>query len=345
MVRLDLDGIVLWVSPSLPSLLGWQPQEWLGRRGSEFLDHGGGCPGYQDSRPRLLAGESLICRDRIRARDGSLHWLESYVTPYRDFQGAISGMVLSCRLIDEQVAAQEALVRKGEELKQKLRTSLSAASIAHEIKKPLSLLLLHSEQAQRQIEIADGAPKPLSELVGLIQQEARTVVSTIERMNALLRSVPTEPEPLDLGTVVRSSLLYQRPQLQRLGIDPETAGLEQPWPIRGDGGQLQIALNNLIENAFDALGDPPAPGARLRLSLQRQEQEVELAVEDSGPGFSKLTLEQQPLRTTKPQGTGLGLYLVEQICSNHGGRLELGRSPLGGAAVRIRLPLDRLPTA
>jgi signal transduction histidine kinase len=254
-------------------------------------------------------------------------------------------MVLSCRLIDEQVAAQEALVRKGEELKQKLRTSLSAASIAHEIKKPLSLLLLHSEQAQRQIEIADGAPKPLSELVGLIQQEARTVVSTIERMNALLRSVPTEPEPLDLGTVVRSSLLYQRPQLQRLGIDPETAGLEQPWPIRGDGGQLQIALNNLIENAFDALGDPPAPGARLRLSLQRQEQEVELAVEDSGPGFSKLTLEQQPLRTTKPQGTGLGLYLVEQICSNHGGRLELGRSPLGGAAVRIRLPLDRLPTA
>jgi PAS domain S-box-containing protein len=344
-VRLDLDGVIRWVSPSLPSLLGWQPQEWLGRRGSKFLDHGGTCPGYQESRQRLLVGESMVCHDRIRARDGSLHWLESYITPYRNLKGAIQGMVLACRLIDEQVAAREALVRKGEELKQKLRTSLSAAAIAHEIKKPLSLLLLHSEMAQRQIEIADGAPKPLEMLVGQIQQEARTVVSTIERMNALLRSVPTEPQGLDLGTVVRSSLLYQRPQLQRRGIEVETAGLDAPCPIHGDGGQLQIALNNLIENAFEALGDPPPPGSRLRLSLQQQEYEVLLAVEDSGPGFSDLALEQLPLRTTKPQGTGLGLYLVEQICSNHGGLLEVGRSSLGGASVRMHLPLDRVPPA
>ena len=70
-----------------------------------------------------------------------------------------------------------------------------------------------------------------------------------------------------------------------------------------------------------------------------------LAVEDSGPGFSDLALEQLPLHTTKPQGTGLGLYLVEQICSNHGGRLEVGRSSLGGASVRMHLRLDRVPPA
>ena len=52
--------------------------------------------------------------------------------------------MVSSRLIDDLVAAQEALVRKGEELRHKLRTSLAAAAIAHEIKKPLSLLLLQS---------------------------------------------------------------------------------------------------------------------------------------------------------------------------------------------------------
>ena len=55
-VRLDLDGIVRWVSPSLPSLLGWEPRDWLGRRGSDFLEHRGRCAGYQESRTRLLAG-------------------------------------------------------------------------------------------------------------------------------------------------------------------------------------------------------------------------------------------------------------------------------------------------
>ena len=143
-VRLDLDGIVRWVSPSLPSLLGWEPRDWLGRRGSDFLEHRGRCAGYQESRTRLLAGERLVCQERIRARDGSLHWAESHVSPYLGGDGAIQGLVVSSRLIDDRVAAQEALVRKGEELRHKLRTSLAAAAIAHEIKKPLSLLLLQS---------------------------------------------------------------------------------------------------------------------------------------------------------------------------------------------------------
>ncbi len=115
--------------------------------------------------------------------------------------------MLSCRLIDDRRAAQEALERKGEELERKLHTSLAAAAIAHEIKKPLSLLLLHSRLAQRQLAETSAPPAALASLIPTIEQNARTVVDTIERMNALLRCVPTEPVPLDLGSVVRSTLL------------------------------------------------------------------------------------------------------------------------------------------
>lgn len=339
-VRLDLEGIIRWVSPSLPSLLGWEAREWLGRNGSEFLEHRGLCPGYRESRSRLLGGEWLVCQERIRAQDGSLHWVESHVSPYLDAGGAIKGLVLSCRLIDDRVAAQEALVHKGEELQRKLRTSLAAAAIAHEIKKPLSLLLLHSELAQQQLDGAGTYPGPLAELIPSIRREARTVVTTIERMSALLRSMPTESVRLDLGSVVRSALLYQRPRLEGRGIRLDTAGIEGIWPVWGDGGQLQIALNNLIDNAIEALAGTSSPGSRLRVSLERVKQDVQLTVEDDGPGFAALAPEDVLLRSTKCDGTGLGLYVAEQMAGLHGGRLELGRSSLGGAAVRLRLPLE-----
>ncbi|KEF43403.1 MAG: hypothetical protein ER33_01275 [Cyanobium sp. CACIAM 14] len=344
-VRLDLDGIIRWVSPSLNTLLGWQPGQWLGRCGTEFLEHGGLCPGYRDSRQRLMAGEMLVCQDRIRARDGSLHWLESHISPYRGNDGTIRGMVLSCRLIDDRVEAQNALVHKGEELRRKLRTSLAAAAIAHEIKKPLSLLLMNCELAQQQLAGAGASNGPLDQLIPSIRREARTVVSTIERMNALLRSVPTETRRLDLGSVVRSALLYQRPRLESRGIRLETAGLDAHWPVQGDGGQLQIAFNNLIDNAIDALGEAARPEGRLRVSLERVEHDVQLAVDDNGPGFPALSSEQLLLRTTKSKGTGLGLYVVEQIASLHEGRLDLGRSALGGASARLLLPLAASPPA
>ncbi|MCS5700042.1 PAS domain S-box protein [Cyanobium sp. FGCU-52] len=338
-VRLDLDGIIRWVSPSLPALLGWQPQQWLGRRGTDFLEHGGACPGYQQARPRLLAGERVVCEERIRTADGSLRWLESYVTPHIGRSGAVEGLVLACRLIDERRAAQEALERKSEELRRKLRTSLAAAAIAHEIKKPLSLLLLHSRLVQRQLADATAPPAALATLIPAIEQNARTVVETIERMNALLRSVPTEPVRLDLGSVVRSTLLYQRPRLERRGIRLETAALEAEWLVQGDGTQLQIALNNLIDNAIEAMAEVPAGQARLRLSLERVDQQVQLSVDDNGPGLPSPSSEQLLLRTSKPTGTGMGLFVVEQILANLGGNLELGRSSLGGASVRLRLPL------
>ncbi len=344
-VRLDLEGIIRWVSPSLTTLLGWQSSEWLGRVGAEFLEHRGRCAGYQDSHARLLAGERLVCQERIHARDGSLHWLESHITTYRGSDETIQGLVLSCRLIDDRMAAQEALEHKGEELRRKLSSSLAAAAISHEIKKPLSLLLLHTELAQQQLAELGAPAGHLAEVITLIRQEARTVVTTIERMGALLRSMPTDMVRLDLGSVVRSALLYQRPRLSSRGIQLDTAGLEQGWLVWGEGGQLQIALNNLIDNAKDALGEQPIPGARVRVSLERVGQEVQLAVEDNGPGFTALAPEELLLRSSRSDGTGLGLFVVEKIAGIHGGRLELGSSALGGAAARLRLPLDRTEAA
>ncbi len=66
-----------------------------------------------------------------------------------------------------------------------------------------------------------------------------------------------------------------------------------------------------------------------------------IVVGDSGPGMTDDQISRLPFETTKPQGTGLGLYLVRTCIDNHGGSMSVGRSPLGGAEIRLRLPLRR----
>ena len=108
--RLDAEGRVLWVSPSLTAALGWHPSEWVGRLGTDFLPHRGQTEQFIDNTRRLRDGEGGVrARDQVRARDGSIHWVETQAGPFRNASGAIDGVVASFRLIDQQVAIERQL--------------------------------------------------------------------------------------------------------------------------------------------------------------------------------------------------------------------------------------------
>lgn len=224
-------------------------------------------------------------------------------------------------------------------LEQKLRTSLTAAAVAHEINQPLSAILLQANLARDRLQ-AGGDPAALAELLDAQVQDAGRVVRVMEKMRSLLRNVQTEPQPVDLSNVIESALLYKRRQLQDSGIRLCCEGLESPCPIAGDSDQLQVAVSNLLRNAREALETMPREQRQLRLCLQAGEEGVVLTVADSGPGFDPQVLASLPLATTKPDGTGLGLFVVQTTVENHGGRLQFGRcGRLGGAEVRLELPL------
>lgn len=111
-MQLANDGIIRWVSPSLTAMLGWQPAEWIGRPGMEFLEHRGDTETYQANMEALQAGRSVVARDRVRARSGTWHWVETHACPFRTASGAIDGLVAFFRTIDAEVEAEEALARQ-----------------------------------------------------------------------------------------------------------------------------------------------------------------------------------------------------------------------------------------
>jgi signal transduction histidine kinase len=232
-------------------------------------------------------------------------------------------------------------------LQDKLRSSLQAAAVAHEINQPLSVLLLQSQLLLERSRAAGAPQLPESwqQQLQSIHAEADRVVLTIEKMRALLRNVQTEHQRLDLRHVAQSALLYARSggPTSRIPIDSSTLdALEQPAWINGDAVQVQIAIVNLLRNAAEALVEEGAAEPWIGISLSRHQEQWWLEVADNGPGLPAHTLSNVPLNTSKSSGSGLGLFVVRTTMENHQGLVESSRSPQGGAVLRLRFPA--LPT-
>lgn len=280
---------------------------------------------------------------RIRCADG--RDLEVLISATRSEDLVVATLVdLSARKQAERALAtarqreRQLEEQQRQRLEQKLRTSLTAAAVAHEINQPLSAILLQANLARDQL-LTGGDPGSLQRLLEAQVHDAGRVVRVMEKMRSLLRNVQTEPQPVDLANLVESALLFKRRQLQDSGIEVRCNGLQRPCRIAGDSDQLQVAVSNLLRNAREALEAMAPEQRRLELTLETTEDQVVLTVADSGPGFDPDVLESLPLATTKPDGTGLGLFVVQTTVDNHGGRLQFGRcSRLGGAQVRLELP-------
>ena len=233
-------------------------------------------------------------------------------------------------------------------LKDKLRSSLQAAAVAHEINQPLSVLLLNSQLLLERSQQLGSPELPESWQAQLhsIRQEADRVVLTIEKMRALLRNVQTEHQRLDLREVAQSALLYARSggPLSRLTVDSTELDQqrEAAW-VDGDAVQIQIAIVNLLRNAAEALSNHSTDAPWIGISLQREGEHWCLSVSDNGPGLPPQALDSTPLQTTKATGSGLGLFVVRTTMDNHHGELRCASSPQGGASLALLFPAQAAP--
>jgi len=247
---------------------------------------------------------------------------------------AIVFLVIGKLIIDAFSQAERASAAKQRRtLKLKLESSLMASAVAHEIKLPLSTILLRTRMA---LDSGVAGPETLEAVAG----DAQEVVRTIEKMKILLRSVQSEHTRVDLTGVVRTCLVESKWQHDRQGIIVVESGLERPCFIDGDEGQLRMAVANVLRNAAEALGagGGGATAPTISVSLHRRKRAAVLAIGDSGPGWSGAEREGVPLSTTKPSGSGIGLYVVRAVVRNHRGKVAFRSSALGGAELRLWFP-------
>jgi signal transduction histidine kinase len=173
---------------------------------------------------------------------------------------------------------------------------------------------------------------------------AALIVEGATEANSILTSMMSlaTPEKLVLSTVDAEELVRASERLATQDFEERAR-----WNVRcthdcppfaGDRIKLRQALRNLIANALQA---QPAGGA-VQVALERDGDEIVARVSDAGPGIPRAALKRvlEPFFTTRAEGTGLGLALVQRIAELHGGRVDVSAQPscLGGAEVSLRIP-------
>jgi signal transduction histidine kinase len=231
------------------------------------------------------------------------------------------------------------LVNAQMELKSKLRSSLMAAGVGHEINQPLSIILFTTELLRKEIfELIPEHPQ-INQRISQISSQSKRVISTIEDMRKLLRNVQTSHSIFDLRAVINSAILHEKYLLSSINACVKRAGLADGIKLLGDSGQIQIAVINVLRNAIEGLSESSQVNPQIKIDLIDSDKTFSIRISDNGPGFPEENLKMTRMSTTKPTGSGIGLYLVNLTMENHSGSLILGTSlKLGGAEVTMTFP-------
>lgn len=189
--------------------------------------------------------------------------------------------------------------------------------VCHDIRQPVAGVIALAEAALAEAGLPENARTRLSQIVGLAEWQADVIEHWLQ---ARLQG-PADSAHTDLLRVVNEAAAAERATWAgdlTLVWPPEPVFVPLPYVI------MRRMAANLLANATRAAG----PSGTVIIDVSREASRVLLAVEDNGPGFGRL-----------PMGLGLGLSAVAREAVEHRGRLECGRSSLGGGRVNLWLPL------
>ena len=217
-----------------------------------------------------------------------------------------------------------------------------ARRLAHEIKNPLTPIQLSAERLRHKYldKMQDKDREVMDRLTHTIIQQVDSMKEMVNAFSSYARSPQVRLEPASLNDLAREVVELYR---YNRGATPIEATLDPRVPtLELDTGRVRQVLHNLIKNALEACEgrEGCAVAVRTRLVEEKGKRQVEIAVEDNGPGFTPDVLERvfDPYVTTKSRGTGLGLAIVKKIVEEHGGMVRAEARAEGGARVLARLP-------
>lgn len=275
---------------------------------------------------RALRGKSGVTEFALTDEDGSQREFEANGQPL--WAGdAVSGGVIIIRDVTERNRLQsEFLARAAHEL----RTPLTSAQAA------LQLLVSRGERraplnAERYLSIAYAQTRRLGALIGDLVDVARLQSGKLD----------LKLETMDIAAVTHNAVAAIEPTIsQRVDLDIA----EEPLIVHGDALRLEQVLHNLLTNASKYAPDSEVVAVRAR----RQGDQVEIVVQDHGPGIAEADAARifgRFYQVSHPGfagsgGLGLGLFIVRQIMLGHGGNVSVETAVNEGSTFIVRLPLS-----
>lgn len=338
-VALDLEYRITLFNRGAELLFGYTPAEVAGRRPHElFLDG-------------ERYGENVL-QECLREADAVGHYRTEMILHRRDGEEfpasvALTPIVGGSRLGHLCVMHDLTAERRAEESLRQMQARLAhqekiaalgqvAAQVAHEVRNPLTGLLLYCMHMKS--KLADRMSEPELQLADKIIETINHLSQTVDQIVNFARPLSLERREVDLNRVVNDLLQLLGPQLACAHV---VSSVElAPGGLRGrlDESSLRSALTNLLINAVQAMNG----GGRLSVRTLRDVEGLCVEIEDTGAGMTREHVEKifEAFYTTKAKGLGLGMPYAKKVIEEHGGEIGVESRPGEGTLVTIRLPAE-----
>lgn len=213
-----------------------------------------------------------------------------------------------------------------------------SAGVAHELGNPLNSLHIHLQLLNRQLGRMEDttATRSLRKSLEVCSGEVGRLDSIITHFLEAVR--PREPDFQDLNLIVplEESIEFLGPELESAGIRVDIELTSSLPVVLGDRDQIKQVFFNVIKNARQAM----ASGGIIKIRASSDDEFVYIQIGDTGEGISPENLRKvfQPYFSTKKEGHGLGMMIVDRIMRDHGGQIGLDSRPSVGTLVTLQFP-------
>jgi signal transduction histidine kinase len=213
-----------------------------------------------------------------------------------------------------------------------------ANGIAHDFRNPMSSLRLDAQMIEKEISRPDGSRSDrVAELASRIKGTLDRMDKVFQEFLYLSRPAGDRREVVDLRQVVRECMEVMAPRFEYARVTVSASLPDVPLPVPVYAASLKRALINIITNAEQFAGE----GGTVTLAATGQGHTAQLDIADSGPGIPKEHRDRvfEMFYSTRPEGTGLGLFLARSAIERSGGTVEAVDAGTG-ACIRIVLPMQ-----
>jgi two-component system, LuxR family, sensor histidine kinase DctS len=339
----DMEGKVTYVNPAFCDMVGFRPNEIVGKEPpmpywAPEVRHE-----YEDRFAQVLAGtitpegfETTFMR-----RNGERFPVLVYEAPLIDEQGKQTGWMGSLVDLTERREIEELTRVQQERLERASRLATMgelASVLSHELNQPLSAIASYATGARNLLD--SKHPDGLDEALSTIQSQAQRAGAIVHRMGDFVKQREERREAVDLKLVIATLepliALQARPTNTQITFKLP----DEPVVVEADRVLMEQVLLNLTRNAIEAVAEMPSERNCVQIDLSAFEANARVQVSDRGVGVAPELLSRlfSMYATTKTDGMGIGLNICRSVVERFGGRLWHEPVIEGGASFVFTMP-------
>jgi signal transduction histidine kinase len=264
--------------------------------------------------------DTLLVRYRASAEE-----LEKTANELRQATNELTNSYLELSRVQEELFHKKQLASVGE----------LAASIAHEVRNPLAIIVNAAASLKRHGLGTDDR----NTLFVIIEEETTRLNNLVTELLRFARPMNVRREDVPLAEIYKV-LARNLDDKYALRANVGDAEADTVW---ADAGLFRLALQNIVDNACQSMPEGGTISVQAFVDSSAEQRGVRIGVSDNGPGMDAHTLSRamDPFFSTRPSGTGLGLPIAERICEAHGGSIDVRSEPGAGTTVTLFMPNKR----